>query len=188
MYLNNFQGEQLWKIISKIVKNVCDFTQNNYPSGCYGKYFSTQTDWFHSYQWNETIFKVGKSGKANEKSLQTFHTFCEQSCVAMPAFQSDIHSIQLRTEIFFNIDWLILFIPMQWNHFESWQIRKKLWKIGRLTGTWKPAVSRHFSCPWDGSCPSSLVHFSCQSLVARYSSMDCQMTFDKIHQVLSENA
>ena len=119
MNLNNFQGEQLWKIIWKNVENICDFTQKNNPSGCYRIHFSTQTPRFYSYHGSETIFKVNKRGKSYETSLWTFNAFCEKSCVAMATFQRDIHSIRLRTEGFFNIDWLILFIPMQWNHFQS---------------------------------------------------------------------
>jgi len=47
----------------------------------------------------------------------------------MATFQRDIHFIRLRTEGFFNKDWFILFILMQWTHFQSWQMRKKWWKI-----------------------------------------------------------
>jgi len=49
----------------------------------------------------------------------------------MPVFQRNIYSIRLRTGRFFNTDWLILFIPMQWTHFQCWQMRKKSWKIVR---------------------------------------------------------
>jgi len=55
--------------------------------------FSTQTDWFYSHQCNEPIFKVDKWGKSYEKSLQTFYSFCEKSCVAMATFQRHICSL-----------------------------------------------------------------------------------------------
>jgi len=97
-------------------------------SGSERENFSTQTDWFYSYQCNEPIFKIDKWGRSYEKLLQTFYRFCEKSCVAMPTFQLDIHSIRLRTGRFFNKDWLISFIPMQWTHFQSWLMGKKLWK------------------------------------------------------------
>jgi len=72
------------------------------PSGSERKDFSAQTDLFHSYQYNEPIFKVDKRRKSYEKSLQIFHAICEKYCVAMTTFQRHIHSIRLRTERFFN--------------------------------------------------------------------------------------
>jgi len=42
------------------------------PSGSEREDFSTKTDWFHSYQCNEPIFKVDKWGKSYEKPLPTF--------------------------------------------------------------------------------------------------------------------
>jgi len=93
-------------------------------SGSEWEDFPTQTDWFYSYQCNEPIFKVGKWGKSYEISLQTFYRFFEKLCAAMPTFQRHIYSIQLRTGRFFNTDRLILFIPMQWTHFQSWQMGK----------------------------------------------------------------
>jgi len=47
----------------------------------------------------------------------------------MPTFQRHIYSIRLRTGRFFNTDRFILFIAMQWTHFQSWQMGKKLWNI-----------------------------------------------------------
>jgi len=47
----------------------------------------------------------------------------------MPNFQRNLHSIQLRTEGFFNTHWLILFVPMRLTHFQSQQIAKKPWKV-----------------------------------------------------------
>jgi len=99
------------------------------PSGSEREDFLTQTDWFYSYQCNEPIFKVDKWGRSYEKSLQTFYSFIETSCVAMPTSQRHICSIRLRTGRFCNTNWLILFIPMQWTHFQSWQMGKKSWKI-----------------------------------------------------------
>jgi len=98
-------------------------------SGSEREDFATQTDWFYSYQCNEPIFKVDKWGKSHEKLLQTFYSFFEKSCVAMPTFQLDIHSIRLRTGRFFNTGRLILFIPNQWTYFQNWQMGKKLRKI-----------------------------------------------------------
>jgi len=51
------------------------------PPGSERKYFSTQTDLFYSYQCNEPIFKNDKWVKKHEKSLQTFNTFCDKSCL-----------------------------------------------------------------------------------------------------------
>jgi len=51
------------------------------PSGSEGKDFSTQTDLFFSYQCNGPIFKVDNWGNSHVKSLQTFNTFCEKSCL-----------------------------------------------------------------------------------------------------------
>ena len=48
-------------------------------------------------------------------------------------FQRHICSIRLRTGRFFNTDWLILFIPMQWTHFQSWQMGIKVCKFVQLT-------------------------------------------------------
>ena len=45
------------------------------PSGSERKDFSTQTNWFYSYQCNEPIFKVDNWGKSHELSLRTFNTF-----------------------------------------------------------------------------------------------------------------
>jgi len=45
------------------------------PSGSERKDFSTQINWFYSYQCNEPIFKVDNWGKSHELSLQTFNTF-----------------------------------------------------------------------------------------------------------------
>ena len=94
------------------------------PSGSEREGFSTQTDRFYSYQCNEPIFKVDKWGKSYVKLLQTFNTFCEKLCAAMATFQRHIYSIRLGTERFFNTNWFILFIPMQWTHFQSWQMGK----------------------------------------------------------------
>jgi len=128
----------------KKCKNICDFIQKNNCSGSYQINFSTQADLFYSHQSNETIFKVDKWGKSHEKSLQTFYSFCEKLCVSMPTFQHDIHFIQLRTERFFNTDWLILFIPMSWNHFQSCQMGKTLRKI--ITNF--IAFAKNCASPW----------------------------------------
>ena len=37
----------------------------------------------------------------------------------MPIFQRNSHPVRFKTERFFNTDWLILFIPMEWTHFQS---------------------------------------------------------------------
>ena len=114
------------------------------PSGSEREAFSTQIDWFYSYQCNEPIFKVDKWGKSYEKSLQTSYSFLEKSCVAMPTSQRHIHSIRLRTGRFFNTDWLIWFIPMQWTHFQSWQMGKKVQKIVQTFYSF----SKNCASPW----------------------------------------
>jgi len=82
---------------------------------------------FIAMQW--THLQSWQRGKSYEISLQTFYRFFEKLCVAMQTFQRQIYSILIRTERFFNTDRLILFIAMQWTHFQSWQMGKKLWNI-----------------------------------------------------------
>jgi len=43
MNLNNFQGEQLQKLLEKCLKHLWSHPEKNY-SGCYRINFSTQTD------------------------------------------------------------------------------------------------------------------------------------------------
>ena len=42
--------------------------------------------------------------------------------VTIASLQHYIYLIRIRPERFFNTDWLILLIPMQWNHFQGWQL------------------------------------------------------------------
>ena len=136
----HFQSWQTGKMLWKIVTNFYSFYEKSCVameifnvifiwSGSEQKDISKQTDWFYSYHWNDAIFKVDKWGKSHEKLLQTFCSFWEKSYVAMPTFQGNIYPVRLRMERLFKTDWLILFILMQWTHFQSWQMGKKLWKI-----------------------------------------------------------
>jgi len=54
----NHLSKKFEQTIRNNVKSIFDFNQKNIPSGSDRKYFSTQTDWFYSYQCNETIFKA----------------------------------------------------------------------------------------------------------------------------------
>jgi len=44
---------------------------------------------------------------------------------------------------FFNTDWFILFIPMQWTHFQSWQLGKQLWIVVTSFFYLRKIVRRH---------------------------------------------
>jgi len=64
---------KLFIIVSKNRASPCQlFSVMFILSGSEREDFSTQTDWFYSYQCNEPIFKVDKWGKSYKKSLQTF--------------------------------------------------------------------------------------------------------------------
>jgi len=54
MFLNNFLCEKLLKKFETMLKNLW-FHPESSPSRCYWKSFSTQTDWFYSYQCNKII-------------------------------------------------------------------------------------------------------------------------------------
>jgi len=129
-------GEKSWIVVTnflyflrEIFRRHANFSASYIFHPAQNRKISTQTNLFYSYQCNEPIFKVGKWGKSYEILLQTFYRFFKKLCVAMPTFQHRCYSIWLRTKRFFNTDRLILFIPMQWTHFQSWQMGKKLWNI-----------------------------------------------------------
>jgi len=83
-----------YKLFVNFLKNFVSprqlFSIRFIPTDLERENFSTQTDWFYSYQCNESIFKVDKWGKSYEISLQTFHRFFEKLCIAMLTFQCQI--------------------------------------------------------------------------------------------------
>jgi len=68
---------------------------------------------FCGLNWQLQRHKHGNMTSLVKNRCKFLNTFCEKSCVAMTTFQRDIHSIWLRTERFFNTDWLIVFIPIR---------------------------------------------------------------------------
>ena len=69
-----------------------------------------------------TFYKVLKN------TFQVFITTSQKLIVAMVTFQRDINLIRIRPERYFNTNWLIFLIPMQWNHLQTKHLFTKLWK------------------------------------------------------------
>jgi len=57
-------------------------------------------------------------------------------------FQRYIDLFKLRLEIYFNTDWFILSIPMQWNHFQTEQLSIRFWKNVSNIYRYQPEIDR----------------------------------------------
>jgi len=103
MQWNHFQSEQLRTESWEIFANFYHFSREivrrygNFPAW-YWCHLALTGKVDYVYQCNETVLKVDKFRKIYEKSLRTFTTFRDKSCVAMATIQRDIHSIRLQPE------------------------------------------------------------------------------------------
>jgi len=125
MNSNNFQGEQLWKTIWKILKTfVVSPTKIILPDVTGYIFQHTLINCIHSNAMNP-FWTLKTREKVMISRYKLFILFARNFASSWQLFQRQIYSIRVRTGRFFNTDRLILFIAMQWTHFQSWYEGKK---------------------------------------------------------------